>query len=579
MWFGLQSMYYKYAWGMNYWDQSAKDTAVQHKELISCRGDSAAMQVVLGAEHDWLLTVTDEPLFWKGGPLKIARLKVVMDDAAAPEPKVQWIGLVKDDDGAEKADVLHDSGSVFVQARRLQPVWVEWSIGEKAVPGVYSGKILLYTHTMFEDEKLEGELSFTVKVLEHTLPEPHQYRFYLDLWQHNSNIARKYNVRLWSDEHFEVMKTYLESMVQLGQKAASVVVSEIPWSGQASHIDAEPSDLFEYSMVRAVKQKDGAFHYDYSAMDRYIELAHACGITEEIELFGLLNIWQPKDGVYGSPLKDYPDGIRVRYYDEPTATYKFMRTKAEIEAYIDSLHTHFCQKGWVDKVRIMADEPDQVELFVERLNALHHVAPLFKLKVAINHAEFIAAKLEGMHDYVPKLDSALQQFARIRELMPEVPGRMLYYVCNSPKRPNTFIGSPGIEARLIPWLSERLGLDGFLRWNYTVWPDRPLDRIAYRPTHWPAGDMNFVYPGALGKPMLSLRYKWLQRGVRDYELMQQLKDNGHAEMVNRLLEGVVHFDISRPESVSLTNPAHELYSLEPEDYDRLLTLMESLEGH
>jgi hypothetical protein len=231
----------------------------------------------------------------------------------------------------------------------------------------------------------------------------------------------------------------------------------------------------------------------------------------------------------------------------------------------------------MDKVRIMADEPDNLDRFLERFNALRSMAPSFKYKVAIHTAEFIAAKLEGMHDYVPKLDCALQQFDRIRELIPAVPGRMLYYVCNSPKRPNTFIGSPGIEARIIPWLAERLGLGGFLRWNYTVWPDRPLDRIAYRPTHWPAGDMNFVYPGANGKPLLSLRYKWLQRGIRDYELLQQLREKGLGEQVNKLLGDVFHFEESQSEHISLDRPAAELYSLEPDDYDQLFRLIEAME--
>ncbi|TDF92536.1 DUF4091 domain-containing protein [Paenibacillus piri] len=577
MYFGLQSMYYKYAWGVNYWDQNDKDTSVKHMNMVSCRNDSAAMQVVVGADHDLLLTVSEEPLFWKGGPMQIARIKVRMNEADAPEASAQWIGLMKDDDGAEKADVLQDSHHVFVPRRKLQPVWVEWSIGKRARPGIYTGTVMLYTHTMFDDELPAGELSFTLKVLEHTLPDAQDYRFYLDLWQHNANIARKYDVPLWSEAHFSVMKVYLESLARLGQKAASAVVSEIPWSGQKSHIDAEPSDLFEYSMIQVTRDANGVFRYNYAALDRYIELAAACGITEEIELFGLLSIWQPKDGVYGSPLQDYPDAIRVRYYDEATANYKFIRQATDIEQYIGSLHNHLTAKGWIHKVRIMADEPDNVELFQERVRALRRVAPSFKFKVAIDSADLIEAKLEGIHDYVPKLDCAMRQFARIRELAPEVPGRMLFYVCGSPKRPNTFIGSPGIEARIIPWLAEWLGLDGFLRWNYTAWPDRPLERIGYRPTNWPAGDMNFVYPGPAGKPLLSLRYKWLQRGVRDAELMRQLREAGLSGQVDELLDGVFRADAGRgPESFNPERPAHELYSLEPADYDRLFLLAQSM---
>ncbi|WP_248929806.1 DUF4091 domain-containing protein [Paenibacillus hamazuiensis] len=576
--FGLQSMYYKYAWGVNFWNEAERDTEAKHRELVCCRGDSAAMQAVVGADSDFMLTVGTSALFWKGGPLPIVRVELhsnALQEGIRAEIKL--IGLVEDDDGTRKADMLLDERHMFVEKRRLQQVWIEFHASADARPGLYSGKIRLFTHTLFEDEEPAGELAFSLKVLERVLPAPSQYGFYLDLWQHNSNIARKYQVPLWSDEHFAIIDRYLESLGQLGQKAATLVVSEIPWSGQGTHTDAEPSDLFEYNIVGVNRRMDGTFSYDYSALDRYVELARRHGIAEEIELFGLLNVWQTRDGVYGAPIRDYPDGIRIRYYDEATGTFRFMRERVELEHYVRALEAHFKAKGWTGRVRIMADEPADLAQFGERLSALRRMAPSFAYKIAINHAEFIAAKLEGMRDYVPKLNCALHEFDRIRELRSQVAGRMLYYVCNNPRRPNTFIGSPSIECRIIPWLAARLQLDGFLRWNYTVWPDRPLESIRYRPSHWPAGETNFVYPGAGGKPLLSLRYKWLQRGIRDFELMRQLADEGLTAQVGALLSGVFRFKDEELGAVSLSGDAEKLYSLEPADYDRLFGLLEAME--
>jgi hypothetical protein len=50
-------------------------------------------------------------------------------------------------------------------------------------------------------------------------------------------------------------------------------------------------------------------------------------------------------------------------------------------------------------------------------------------------------------------------------MRPDIPGKLLFYVCCGPDKPNTFIKSPAIESRLIPWLVEKLDYDGFLRWN------------------------------------------------------------------------------------------------------------------
>ncbi|TYA14721.1 DUF4091 domain-containing protein [Paenibacillus faecis] len=578
MLFGLQSMYYKYIRGVNPWDQTARETSVKRMELVCCRGDSASLQVVAGAEEDFLLTVGTETLFWKGGPLPVVRIQVELDEAAkALQPEVRLIGLVRDDDGGRKSDVLLDQSSIHVAARNLQQVFVEIHVGAQAQPGRYSGVIRLFRHTMFEDEVPVGELSFGLTVLQRRLPAPEQYRFYLDLWQHNANIARKYDVRLWSDAHFAIIERYLESLGNLGQKAASLVVSEIPWSGQGSHMDDDPSDLFEYNIVSVIRRADGTFSYDYRAMDRYIELAERYGIKEEIELFGLLNVWETQDGVYGSPVSDYPDGIRLRYFDERTGTFRFMRKRGELEHYIRALEEHLRSLRVCERVRVMADEPADLALFNERLQALRQAAPSFKLKVAINHSEFISAKLDGIRDYVPKLTCAFEEFNELRRRKPDIGGKLLYYVCNNPRRPNTLIGSPALESRIIPWLAARLELDGFLRWNYTVWPDRPLESIQYRPQFWPAGDTNFVYPGKDGGPMLSLRYKWLQRGIRDYELMRQMRAEGLGEAVDRLLDGVFRFTDEELGTRSLNEPAEALYSLDPTEYDRLFALLQAAE--
>ena len=89
----------------------------------------------------------------------------------------------------------------------------------------------------------------------------------------NSNIARKYDLDLWSDEHFAVMENYISSLADLGQKALTVIVSEIPWSGQSSSYDRiDPANLFEYNIVKVQKTKNGDWSYDFDALNRYVEL-------------------------------------------------------------------------------------------------------------------------------------------------------------------------------------------------------------------------------------------------------------------------------------------------------------------
>ena len=69
---------------------------------------------------------------------------------------------------------------------------------------------------------------------------------------------------------------------------------------------------------------------------------------------------------------------------------------------------------------------------------------------------------------------------------------------------------------MLPLMASLLNLDGFLRWNYTVWPENP--RAELRFSRFEAGDTNFVYPAYNGDVLLSLRYKNLRRGIMDFEI-------------------------------------------------------------
>jgi len=106
-----------------------------------------------------------------------------------------------------------------------------------------------------------------------------------------------------------------------------------------------------------------------------------------------------------------------------------------------------------------------------------------------------------------------------------------YYVCCVPAFPNTFVFSPLVESRMLPWLSAQGGYDGFLRWSYNDWPDDPYTHPEWAP--FPTGDVHFVYPGPNG-PVSSPRWEQLREGIQDYELalLAASKMRGPEEMVD-----------------------------------------------
>lgn len=584
LWYGVKDEAYKAVMGH---ETAAADKVrfeSKHIDLVTARNQEAAFQILLKADEEFLLSTAASTCFDKKGHRETVRLSVVFDAEAGKSigSGMNLIGFVEDDDRLLKADILLNQENISVEKDHLQPVWVEFAIPCSLSAGEYSGQVEFYSHKGFEAEKKIGAVSFRLDVKNVTLPDPAEYSFYLDLWQHNSNIARKHEVQLWSDAHFEVMEKYVASLGALGQKAVSVIASEIPWSGQFCYRDTHyPSNLFEYSMVRVEKTVDGKLSADFSVVDRYIELCAKYGINQEIEVFGLINIWMCEEEGFGKVIEDFSDGIRVRYLDKADSSYKYINTVEDITAYIQLVEAHFKDTGMIGKVRIVADEPADIKVYLERLDFLKRVAPSFQYKAAINHVEFIRENSGAIRDFVPLLNAVCSEYDQIREMKGKIEGRLYWYVCCCPPIPNTFIRSNLLESFAIGWLTEYLGLDGFLRWNYTVWPENPREKLSFRYPAWPAGDTNFVYPANNGQPLLSLRYKALLRGIQGYELMAMLKksDAKAKERIDAAFGKIFRFKEVSGIRLEQDSPIDSLISLDYKDYqDAAALILSGLEG-
>ena len=484
---------------------------------------AAAFQIMLLSDSDCAVRCGDELYFPQHCSGFEYRFEIVSDYNVNIYPE----GMIPDDVG-ECADILLSQKFCDVPAGKICAFWAEVDITKNSK----SGKCVLkvYRSSMFTDEELFYVTEIHFEVVDIILPDAHEFKFYLDLWQHSSNLARKHETPLFSEEHFEVLESYVKSLAYLGQKAVTVVASEIPWSGQSCAKAEEKANMFEYSMIRVTKRANGRFEYDYSAMKRYIDLCFVNGIDKEISVYGLVNVWNgdPEHG-FKKPAPRYPDGIRIRYYDECTGVYKFMRRAKDIDNYIRALERYFIRERLIDKVRIAADEPADIEAYRRSVTRLHKAAPSLVMKAAINHAEFIPEFGDVISDFVPFISCVSSQYKTIQNYLGTPGKRFLWYVCCYPHYPNTFLKNELCETLFLAVLTSFMGFDGFLRWNYTVFPDDPRASVKY--ANFPCGDVNFVYPSRGGKALLSLRYKAMRYAAELFELLCTAKEKAtDAEM-------------------------------------------------
>ncbi len=531
-------------------------------ELVSGRRDSAAFQLILTADADFTLSTAVHYTLSQDWTLPVVRI------AADPGLRVFIEDMHEDDDRRLRADALLPSTQLTVRAGETRALWIEKEIPADFEPGAYTLTARLLLSDRDSDETLIGTVSAALQVYPFVLPDTREQRFHLDLWQHSSNLARKHEVPLWSDAHFEVLERYVRSLGELGQKAVTLVVSEIPWRGQSCfNAYREAANLFEYSIIPVTRRADGRFFYDYSVMQRYIDLCAKYGIDRELSLYGLSGVWTEK----GEPqlVPGYPDNIRIRYLDEADGCMKFIRESAQADDYIASLEQYFIRTGQIDRVRLAADEPGDTARYRRALAHLAEIAPAFRFKAAINHAEFIPEFGREVWDFAPFIHCLCREYDKIREYKATMPGkRFLWYVCCGPDFPNTFLRSKLTESWLIGVLTAYAGLDGFLRWNYTVLNDDPRADIRY--SCFPAGDINFVYPARSGGPLLTLRWKALQRGIRFYELLVRLRERDAAafrEACGMVIFGDLKDFLDPPKDTAA------LCSTDSADYRRLMRFL------
>ncbi len=539
---------------------------VPGRSVALCCGqrDRAAFQLLLfDRDEDRILTVANEPALHKVWPLPVCRIGCKLPGTGEDcRVSLSLVEDVRDDDGNYKAEILLSAQKKVQERLRTAQVWVEIQTGDDMAPGLYEGSIQVWECRLFEDERLVESLPFSLRVLPVRLPVGSD--FYLDLWQHHTSLARTYETPLWGEMHFELMGRYLDTLVGLGQKAATVIVSEAPWSGQwSAWYRTNPSDVFEYSMIRVTKKREGGFCYDFSVMNRYIRLCLEKGVDREIEIFGLFGIWTLPDAGLGGVLEDGGQAVRVRYYDEESGRMCYIRKRKQLEDYIRAIDRELTQRGWAHLAQAACDEPADREAFRRELGWLKTLMPHIRFKVTVCGSGILGEDYAEISDCVVNLPLLLQN----RDLTTKLRGkyRLHYYTAIEPPHPNTFLCCHPAEIRFLPWLSILLGTDGFLRWAAWLWPDRPFDWDSYHFQKFKAGGMQLVYPGKDAKPLYSLRYKQLQRGIRDYTILKEYEKRTGQDIVP-IVQRVLKTDLQQ---LAGCRQAEEFLFLEQGRFDEI----------
>lgn len=517
-------------WGSVYqrydYNQVPESDAPSRLLLHAWRGERVAAQAVL------LLPVDADSIRMEMSDLTCGRNRI-----PARNVNRYFVCYTKGDgnysrqDSVIVADRLSPVPVLQGKAHTVRPMWLDIHVPEEAVPGIYRGSFTVWCdgHPL--------ALPLSVEVAKRVLPSPDKWAFHLDLWQNPYAVARFYNVPLWSEEHFRLMRPLMQQYAAAGGKVITCSIIQHPWNGQTY-------DPFE-SMIAKFKQIDGSWRYDYSVFDRWVEFMTSCGVTHQIDCYTLV-----------------PWHYRFDYFDMASNSVRYVQCKpgeAEYESFLlpflKDFASHLKAKGWFDRTCIAMDERP-----MEQLNAaydiVHRADPNFRIEGAFNYLPEISVSVHDVsisHDYPCLAPSLLRQRRQDGQ-------RITFYTCCGPERPNTFTFSPTAEAAYMGWHAAAIGYDGYLRWAYNSWPENPC--LDARFGTWASGDTYLVYPDGS-----SIRMERLVEGIQAFEkvrILQQELTGRRLERLNRLLEPfrVVRFDAETDADTMVRQAQAELRKLE-----------------
>lgn len=448
--------------------------------------------------------------------VKVSDLKSGKNTIPASAVKAYFVRYVMSDyfntrkNSCLMADRLDPAtGAMAIEAQTLRPIWIDVNVPQSAVSGKYKGTL----SAVCDGE--EFNIPFQVEVGKRTLPEPSKWKFHLDLWQNPYSVARHYNVPLWSQKHFDLMRPVMTQLAKAGQKVITCSIIKHPWNGQTQH-------PFE-SMIGKKKCIDGTWEYNYKVFDMWVEFMMSCGITEQIDCYTIV-----------------PWHLKFEYFDEaenctyqPTLNPGSKEYEDYLVPFLKDFAAHLRQKGWFGKTCIAMDERPK-NLLEPAYEVLYKADKAWRVKGAINY--FGPEVAERMYDISFSYDHALIEPQPLASHL-EKGNRISFYTCCGPQRPNTFTFSPPAESAFLGWHAVALGFSGYLRWAYNSWINNQMTETRFG--NWPAGDCFLVYPGGS-----SIRMERLVEGIQDFEKIQILRQELKGAKLEKLNNAIKEFAIA-----------------------------------
>jgi hypothetical protein len=232
--------------------KSPPDATLKPVQLVCMRnGVHAATVVIVSGEPIEGLKVVPGDLKGPGViPAKCVEVRYPRADGPARKRGKKGCFDSLEEDAPEEVKLLSGQGQV------IQPLWFKLRVPADAKPGDYVGKIKVTAKG-----GKSGEVILKAKVFDWVRPPFEKFHGHMDVIQSPESVAMAYNVEPFSDKHFKLLDRSFQILKELGNKTIFITVVRRTHFGN------------EHAMVRFVRDDKGKLKPDFTAAEKYLEVA------------------------------------------------------------------------------------------------------------------------------------------------------------------------------------------------------------------------------------------------------------------------------------------------------------------
>ena len=416
---------------------------------------------------------------------------------------------------------LHYNGCAMTPSNQLHALWVEIELPEDFAGGDYTFTLTLLS----EKNEALASASANIHVVEAQLPAQkliHTEWFYTDC------IAQYYHVKAFSEKHWKLIKNFMKTAVRNG---VNMIFTPVFTPELDTYIGGE---RLTTQLVGIEVLDDGSYKFDFSALERWINLALECGF-EYFEIPHFFTQWGAKNA---PKIVAKKNGRTKRIFGWETDAMgeeydRFL--SSFIPALINCFKAHGLDKKCYFHV---SDEPrlSDMEQYTRCKNIIGKHLEGYHIIDALSNYEFYTSG--ALKKPIPKT----------RHMAPfienNVEGLWTYYCGSGGVESNRFIAQPTARTRIIGVQLYLYKIEGFLHWGYNFYNNRRsydvLDPFGYTDGEFfaPSGDMYVVYPGDDGTAWESIRLNAMREAVDDIRALELYESKFGREATEKLiLEG------------------------------------------